>query len=384
MNIRLLAGYVCLAATAAAAVKAGDPAPPIEVRRIANAPQGASVSWEALAGKAVVLEFWATWCGPCIKQIPHLNELKKHFAGKPVEFLSLTAEDDGIVEHFLQLRTIDTWLLFDQANATAKAFGVNALPHTVLIDRTGRIAAITMPAKVTAEAIDNLLADRPPFPEPPPIVPAVLTAKKPARPLIELAIRPAESSESMMAGPKVFRASGVTLRTAIASAYRISADRIVEAQPLPTQLYEIVCDVSGSQIPVSQLLPLALEQTFGLKAHRETREMDVYLLRTIGGVKPELASVEKRAVTHGGDGVLQSNGNDVSAIARAVESVLHRPVIDDTKLEGFFAYSLYWDDEKPESVLVETRNPLGLELVAARRPVEVLVVETGTAAAINQ
>ena len=81
-------------AVAAAQPKADEPAPPLSVERLLNAPDDASAEWGALKGKVVVVEFWATWCAPCIASIPHLNELAEQFRDEDVVFISLvdTAE----------------------------------------------------------------------------------------------------------------------------------------------------------------------------------------------------------------------------------------------------------------------------------------------------
>ena len=57
----------------------GEAPPPLGLETILQAPLGTQASWAILKGKVVVLEFWATWCGPCIAAFPHLNEMAEQF-----------------------------------------------------------------------------------------------------------------------------------------------------------------------------------------------------------------------------------------------------------------------------------------------------------------
>ena len=85
MILRFFLILVCFATIAnaqTATPKVGDPAPPLFLETILVPAQTTSPTWETLKGKAVVLEFWATWCAPCVEQIPHLNELADKLAGK--------------------------------------------------------------------------------------------------------------------------------------------------------------------------------------------------------------------------------------------------------------------------------------------------------------
>ena len=68
------------------APKIGSTPPPLQFSQIVQGPNLNEISWDKLKGKVVVLEFWGTDCGPCIKAIPHLNELVEQFSGKPVAF----------------------------------------------------------------------------------------------------------------------------------------------------------------------------------------------------------------------------------------------------------------------------------------------------------
>jgi len=88
MMRELLAIVAFAGLCAAADLKIAAPAPPLTLSLL-QAPSGTDVTWEALRGNVVVLEFWATWCGGCRDQIPHLNRLEEQFRNKPVRFMAL-------------------------------------------------------------------------------------------------------------------------------------------------------------------------------------------------------------------------------------------------------------------------------------------------------
>jgi thiol-disulfide isomerase/thioredoxin len=81
--------------------KAGDQPPPLKLKTLLQAPDGTKASWGALKGKVVVLEFWATWCGPCVAAISHLNELADQFKDRPVQFIAVTDEGEKVIGPFL-------------------------------------------------------------------------------------------------------------------------------------------------------------------------------------------------------------------------------------------------------------------------------------------
>jgi len=72
----------------------GNPAPPLGLEKLLQAPEGTSANWKSLEGKIVILEFWAAWCGPCVAAIPHINKLADEFKNKPVAFTSVTSEKE--------------------------------------------------------------------------------------------------------------------------------------------------------------------------------------------------------------------------------------------------------------------------------------------------
>jgi thiol-disulfide isomerase/thioredoxin len=138
----------------------GAPAPAIVLNTIVSGDLKALNGWEQLRGQAVVLEFWATWCDPCVESIAHLNELAEKFSGRPVAFISVTQESRTKVEKFLKDREMRGNIAAD-GDPAFSVFRVRGIPYTVLIDRDGVVRDITYPARVTEQRVNDLLAGGP-------------------------------------------------------------------------------------------------------------------------------------------------------------------------------------------------------------------------------
>ena len=97
-------------------------------------------------GKVVVVNFWATWCAPCRKEIPFFNSLQARYADKGLQFVGIAVDDLRAVKRFMEVIPIEYPVLVgdDDAIPIAKAYGnkEGVLPFTVFIDRNGNIASI--------------------------------------------------------------------------------------------------------------------------------------------------------------------------------------------------------------------------------------------------
>ncbi|HUU18017.1 MAG TPA: TlpA disulfide reductase family protein [Sedimentisphaerales bacterium] len=111
----------------------------------------------SLRGKVVVINFWATWRGSCVSAIPHLNELVDKFKEQPVCFVSITDEERSVVMPFLRKTLLKTCVGFDKARSIFTDYGVERIPHTVLVDKKGIVVAITYPQLVSEQVINNIL-----------------------------------------------------------------------------------------------------------------------------------------------------------------------------------------------------------------------------------
>lgn len=102
--------------------------------------EGASKGPADFPGKALLVNFWATWCPPCVAEMPALDRLQAMLAPEGIQVLALSSDRGGRgqVEPFYQrnsLRNLGVWL--DPRGAAGRAFGIRGLPTTVLIDRSG-------------------------------------------------------------------------------------------------------------------------------------------------------------------------------------------------------------------------------------------------------
>ena len=101
---------------------------------------GQHVSMDDLQGKVVLLDFWATWCGPCREALPHVRELAKKFQGQPLVILSVSLDsDEDKWKEFVAANGM-TWLQYRDGGFTSplsKMFAVAAIPHTFTIDADG-------------------------------------------------------------------------------------------------------------------------------------------------------------------------------------------------------------------------------------------------------
>ncbi len=103
---------------------------------------GQPVSLESFKGKVVVLNFWATWCPPCIAEMPALDKLQSDLGGEDFAVVAVSTDRDGIKKTapFYRRAGIKNLALYnDRRGNLLEAFAAKNLPVTVLLDREGRV-----------------------------------------------------------------------------------------------------------------------------------------------------------------------------------------------------------------------------------------------------
>ena len=105
---------------------------------------GQTVRLSDYRGKVVLLDFWATWCGPCKIEIPWFQEFERQNKDKGFAVIGVAMDDDGwdVVKPFAQQRGINYRLVLGNDKVSDLYGGLDALPTTLLIDRDGNVAAV--------------------------------------------------------------------------------------------------------------------------------------------------------------------------------------------------------------------------------------------------
>ncbi len=101
---------------------------------------GGVVSLKDLRGKVVMLNFWASWCGPCRQEMPLLDQMYKRYSSLGFTLLGVNVESDTKdAEKWLKDMPVSFPVLFDKENKVSKLYSVEAMPSTVFIDRQGNV-----------------------------------------------------------------------------------------------------------------------------------------------------------------------------------------------------------------------------------------------------
>lgn len=104
---------------------------------------GKTVSLSDYRGKWVFVNFWATWCGPCVIEMPALNNMFHEFKGEKFDMVAISIDDVDIkaVEKFVNDLKVDFTVLYDDKKDVQKAYGIRSVPMTFMINPNGAVVA---------------------------------------------------------------------------------------------------------------------------------------------------------------------------------------------------------------------------------------------------
>jgi len=119
---------------------------------------GQSISLSDLKGKPVLVNFWATWCGPCVSEMPYIQEIHEDWSDSGLMVLAINMGDSASeVEQFLQEHNLSLPVLLDTKKVVAPKYGIRAIPTTFFIDKDGIVQVKVIGAFPSKAAIESRL-----------------------------------------------------------------------------------------------------------------------------------------------------------------------------------------------------------------------------------
>jgi len=134
----------------------GEAAPNFELQNL----DGQSISLSSLKGKPVLVNFWATWCSPCVSEMPYIQEIHEDWSDSGLMVLAINMGDSASeVEQFLQEHDLSLPVLLDIKKVAAPKYGIRAIPTTFFIDKDGIVRNKVIGAFPSKAAIESRLND---------------------------------------------------------------------------------------------------------------------------------------------------------------------------------------------------------------------------------
>ena len=378
----------------------GERAPAIHVSQVIS-PANQSFSSTALAGKTIVLDFWATWCGPCVASMPHMNELEDALDPKKFVFIALDDEPEEVVQRFLTKRKILSIVALDHNKETFTAFGVAIRPATIVIDPRGRIALVTQPLDLTMKdllAVSN-------GEKAAPLTKAhskVASSVKPATysavpetkadtlildaPFVDASLA-AVSLHKKLPGERAYTFVhdaegkqafiGRDAKDLIELAIAVPDRRVTYLDELPSEKYDLTLDLGAlSDATKSIILTAVVEKAFNLDIKQSDSMQDVLVLKRAEDGPLKLEKTFNAGNAQGA----QQNGAEwafsnfpTRELGFQIEGKYGVTVVDETGLTGGFEGIVHWPENRDQLDGV-LRRDLGLKVTAERRSVATYIV----------
>jgi uncharacterized protein (TIGR03435 family) len=376
----------------------GQLAPNLRFATVLNGSQP-NLTLAQLRGKVVLLEFWATYCGPCLTAMPHLQELQRQFGGR-LQVVAISPDSPARLGHFLQARPSN--LLFASVVGAAsdslqRLFSYQLIPHSVLLDAAGRVVASTEPTYMTAQVIEqvlngqeiNLPLKQDLVGQNPIATCFPATAATPPRFLVQPALRGVGGmtrtypQDSSAFHKRRLTAINITLPELYRLAYGgLSSRRTLDLRPARTtgtKSLQYCLDIIVPKGQETSLLPTLRQELaarFDLRATLESRAKQVYLLRVADARKLPLATgSQKPSRGAASEGTYQGTNVTLAEVVDYLEGfgLVELPVLLASPTTARYNLDFSYQPEKPGDWLRALAD-LGLTLEKAERPVEMLVL----------
>jgi uncharacterized protein (TIGR03435 family) len=341
--------------------------------------------WEALRGNIVVVDFWATWCGPCLPGLDKLAGFEKEFAGEPIRFFTVASDEaQRVRKYFAEKRLkLDTFVQPEDGKGLA-GWGISTLPAAVIIGRDGRVLAVTPGENLTDTVLRAALRgetlDLPPFRRENNIAwdTEEILWQDGVQPLFQVVIKPIQVSgggQMYRPGSNRISGDGALLGNMIQAAWQTDRFHLDPRFELPRQTFRFAARVPEGR--ESELLPAlrdALQRTFAIRVEWEEQFRDVLVLSR--NETAQLRESEASAALYMfRRGKITLRKQTTARLTEALPNWLRKVVVDETGLKGQYDFDLEYSDGSPTILTDGLQRNYGLVLTPGKRRVHMLVVD---------
>ncbi len=127
---------------------------------------GQPLDWKQYRGKVVLVDFWATWCGPCVREMPNLLKAYEKYHERGFEVVGISLDQDReALEEFLEKHNIPWVTLFDEEagglHPMARKYGIRAIPAPILVDRQGKVIHTAARGEMLWKLLEKQFPEKP-------------------------------------------------------------------------------------------------------------------------------------------------------------------------------------------------------------------------------
>ncbi|NOX49229.1 MAG: TlpA family protein disulfide reductase [Gammaproteobacteria bacterium] len=149
LSVSIVSVCVCLSSLVSASVKVSDTAPDFTLKSL----QGTNLRLEEYRGQVVLLNFWASWCGPCRQEMPILDRIHQRYEDAGFAVLGVNVEGEiAPAQKIVDMTNVTFPILIDEGQAVSELYELEAMPSTLVIDRNGVVRYVHLGYKAGDEA----------------------------------------------------------------------------------------------------------------------------------------------------------------------------------------------------------------------------------------
>jgi thiol-disulfide isomerase/thioredoxin len=372
-------------------VKIGDAVPDYQFEKVLNYSKP-NINLREAKGKILIIEFWGTWCGPCIPALEHLNELQQKFK-EDILVVGISDDTEERLNNFLLKRPVTIPLVADPMNKKDKFFKIPSVPMTFVTDKTGKVIAITHPNELTESKIKDLIANKKVelqtnmgkiFSENDPFGVDLKTIFSfIAKPMIDTI-----PTSAILLGSGVFekrRLSTINMTTDFfikkvfqksdAKTIYLTDKKQFAFKPENRFSYDIIVS-EEEKADFYKIAQQEISRRLKYKIYTEEKIVDVFVLKQIEGnniLKPSQSPYKIAFPSDYKRFRFSMQGSEMKIFVDELEEIFSIPIVDETGLKDKYDLTVDWAMGNKEERIKELQN-IGLILEKTQRPVEMLVI----------